>query len=154
MGAVAANAVKPVVIVAARGQSPTSAAWRRLWASPVARVGLAIVCVFVLLSVVPPLVHHYDPRTDSDLTGRLRAPMAGHPLGTDSLGRDVLVRVVHATRVSLGLGVSSVVVAAIIGSLVGLVAGYVGRRVDLVLMFCMDILLAFPGHSWPSPSSP
>jgi peptide/nickel transport system permease protein len=146
MGVVAANAaVKPVIIAAARGQSPTSAAWRRLWASPVARVGLAIVCVFLLLGVVPPLVHQYDARTDSDLTGRLRAPTSGHPFGTDSLGRDILVRVVHATRVSLGLGVSSVVVAAIVGSLIGLVAGYVGRRVDLVLMFCMDILLAFPG---------
>jgi peptide/nickel transport system permease protein len=145
MGAVAANAVEPVIIAEAPGQSPTGAAWRRLWASPVARVGLAIVCVFVLLSVVPPLAHQYDAKTDSDLTGRLRAPMSGHLFGTDSLGRDILVRVVHATRVSLGLGVSSVVVAAIVGSLIGLVAGYVGRRIDLVLMFCMDILLAFPG---------
>jgi peptide/nickel transport system permease protein len=145
MGAVVANAVDPVIILAARGQSPAGAAWRRLWASPVARVGLALVCVFLLLGMVPPLVHHYDARTDSDLAGRLKAPTSGHPFGTDSLGRDILVRVVHATRVSLGLGVSSVVVAAMMGSLLGLIAGYVGRRVDLVLMFCMDILLAFPG---------
>src|SRR5262245_44274647 len=145
MGSVAATAVEPVTIVAKQGQSPASAAWRRLWASPVARLGLGIVCLFFLLAVVPPLVHHYDPKTDSDLTGRLRPPTAVHPLGTDSLGRDILVRVVHATRVSLGLGVSSVVVAAIVGSLLGLVAGYAGHRVDLVIMFCMDILLAFPG---------
>jgi peptide/nickel transport system permease protein len=129
---------------APRGQSPAAAAWRRLLASPVARVGLVIVCVFVLMAVLTPLLHHYDARTDSDLGTRLRPPGGEHPLGTDSLGRDILVRVLHAARVSLGLGVSSVVVASVVGSLIGLVAGYAGRRVDLVLMFCMDIFLAFP----------
>jgi peptide/nickel transport system permease protein len=127
-----------------RGLSPAAAAWRRLLASPVARLGLVIVCGFLLISIVTPLVHHYDPRIDSDLGLRLRPPSGAHPFGTDSLGRDILVRVLHAARVSLGLGVSSVVVAAVVGSLIGLVAGYAGRQVDLVLMFCMDILLAFP----------
>jgi peptide/nickel transport system permease protein len=134
-----------VVVPAARGQSPAAAAWRRLLASPVARAGLVIVCVFVVVASVAPLVHHYDPKTDSNLGERLRSPSRGHPFGTDSLGRDILVRVIHAARVSLGLGISSVVVAAAIGSLLGLVAGYVGRTSDLVIMFCMDILLAFPG---------
>lgn len=127
-----------------RGQSPGAHAWRRLMASPVARMGLAAVCLFALVAVVAPLVHHYDPKTDSDLTLRLRPPGGAHPFGTDSLGRDVLVRVLHGTRVSLGLGVSAVAVASVIGSALGLVAGYAGRRVDLVLMFLMDILLAFP----------
>jgi peptide/nickel transport system permease protein len=104
-----------------------------------------IVCVFVLIAVLAPLVHHYDPRTDSNLGNRLQAPTAEHPFGTDSLGRDIVVRVMHAARVSLGLGISSVVVAATLGSLLGLVAGYLGRTWDLVIMFCMDILLAFPG---------
>ncbi len=143
--ATAATAVEPVAAQAALGQSPAAAAWRRLLSSPVARAGLAIVCVFALLAVVTPLVHHYDAKTDSNLGLRLKPPGREHPFGTDSLGRDVLVRVVHATRVSLGLGVSSVVVAAVVGSLLGLIAGYAGGRVDLLLMFCMDILLAFPG---------
>ncbi|MBI3457663.1 MAG: ABC transporter permease [Candidatus Rokubacteria bacterium] len=143
--ATAATAVEPVAAQAALGQSPAAAAWRRLLSSPVARAGLAIVCVFALLAVVTPLVHHYDAKTDSNLGLRLKPPAREHPFGTDSLGRDVLVRVVHATRVSLGLGVSSVVVAAVVGSLLGLIAGYAGGRVDLLLMFCMDILLAFPG---------
>jgi peptide/nickel transport system permease protein len=133
-----------IVVPAARGQSPAAAAWRRLLASPVARAGLGIVCAFVTVAALAPLVHRYEPRTDSNLALRLRPPGSEHPFGTDSLGRDILVRVVHAARVSLGLGVSSVVVAAVVGSLLGLVAGYAGRRVDLVLMFCMDILLAFP----------
>jgi peptide/nickel transport system permease protein len=139
-----AAAIEAVAIPAARGQSPAAAAWRRLLSSPVARAGLVIVCVFVLVAVLTPLLHHYDPRTDSSLGERLKPPSAAHPFGTDSLGRDNLVRVLHAARVSLGLGVSSVVVAAAAGSLLGLVAGYAGRRVDLLVMFCMDILLAFP----------
>ena len=104
-----------------------------------------IVCVFVLTAALAPFVHHYDPKTDSNLGERLKPPGGGHPFGTDSLGRDILVRVIHAARVSLGLGICSVVVAAAIGSLLGLLAGYVGRTSDLVIMFCMDILLAFPG---------
>ena len=144
--AVAATAVEPVVgQAAAQGQSPGAAAWRRLLGSPVARAGLGIVCAFALIAVVTPIVHHYDAKTDSDLGFRLKPPTGAHPLGTDSLGRDILVRVLHATRISLGLGVSSVALAAIVGSLLGLIAGYAGRRIDLVIMFCMDILLAFPG---------
>jgi peptide/nickel transport system permease protein len=127
-----------------RSQSPAAQAWRRLLASPVARGGLAVVCLFLLVAVITPLAHQYDPKTDSDLALRLKPPGGGHPLGTDSLGRDILVRVLHGTRVSLGLGVSAVAVASVIGSLLGLVAGYAGRRADLVLMFLMDILLAFP----------
>ena len=134
-----------VVAPATRGQSPAAAAWRRLLSSPVARAGLVIVCAFILVASLAPLVHHYDPKTDSSLGDRLKPPTGEHPFGTDSLGRDILVRVVHAARVSLGLGISSVVVAAAIGSLLGLLAGYAGRTWDLVIMFCMDILLAFPG---------
>ncbi len=143
--ATAVTAAQPLVVAATRGQSPAAAAWRRLWARPVARAGLFIVCCFFLMAVVTPVLHDYDAKTDSNLAERLRPPTPEHPLGTDSLGRDILVRVLHATRVSLGLGVSSVAVAAVTGSLLGLAAGYAGGRVDLVLMLCMDILLAFPG---------
>jgi len=142
---VSAAAAEPMAVREVSGQSPTSAAWRRLLSSPVARAGLVIVCAFVLVAVVTPLVHHYDADTDSNLGLRLKPPSSEHVFGTDSLGRDILVRVVHAARVSLGLGITSVVVAAALGSLLGLVAGYVGRTADLIIMFCMDILLAFPG---------
>ncbi|MBI4590789.1 MAG: ABC transporter permease [Candidatus Rokubacteria bacterium] len=140
-----AKAMQRVALPAARpGRSPAGAAWRRLLASPVARAGLGIVSAFVLIGVLTPALHHYEARTDADLTLRLKPPTGAHPFGTDTLGRDILVRVLHGTRVSLGLGVSSVAVAAVVGSLLGLLAGYAGRRADLVLMFCMDILLAFP----------
>src|SRR5262245_324786 len=148
MGSVTTAAVAgvdPIVVARTRSRSPAAAAWRRLVSSPVARAGLVIVCAFVLIAVVTPLVHRYEAKTDSDLSQRLRPPERAHFLGTDSLGRDVLVRVLHGTWISLGLGVSSVAVAALLGSIIGLAAGYFGRRTDLVLMFCMDILLAFPG---------
>ena len=124
--------------------SPAQAAWRRLRRSPVARAGLVIVAAVALTAAITPAVHHYEARTDADLTLRLKPPAWAHPFGTDTLGRDILVRVLHGARVSLGLGVSSVAVAAVLGSALGLVAGYVGRRVDLIVMFGMDILLAFP----------
>jgi peptide/nickel transport system permease protein len=142
---VSATAIEPIAVAAPSRQSPTAAAWRRLLSSPVARAGLVIVCVFVLVAILTPLVHDYDANTDSNLSLRLKSPTGEHPFGTDSLGRDILVRVLHAACVSLGLGISSVVVAATLGSLFGLAAGYVGRTSDLVIMFCMDILLAFPG---------
>ncbi len=139
-----ATLIGRATLPAARRQSLTGAAWRRLLRSPVARVGFAIVSAFVLIAVITPAVHDYDAKTDSNLALRLKPPTWAHPFGTDTLGRDILIRVLHATRVSLGLGVSSVAVAAAVGSLLGLLAGYLGRRVDLILMFCMDILLAFP----------
>jgi peptide/nickel transport system permease protein len=138
-------AVHGVEAVVGGGRSPAGAAWRRLVASPVARAGLLIVGAFVLIAVVTPTVHDYDAQTDANLLLRLKPPTAAHPFGTDTLGRDILVRVLHATRVSLGLAVCAVAIAAVVGSALGVLAGYFGRQVDLVLMFCMDILLAFPG---------
>jgi peptide/nickel transport system permease protein len=129
---------------AAPARSPAAAAWRRLVASPAARAGLVMVVVFVAIAVLTPVMHSYEARTDANLTARLKAPTTAHPFGTDSLGRDIMVRVLHATRVSLGLAISAVAVAALIGAGLGFVAGYVRGRLDLVVMFCMDIVLAFP----------
>jgi len=142
--ATVAGAVSGAVAAGDRGRTPTGEAWRRLVASPVARAGLVVVAAFVLIAVITPAVHDYDAKTDANLMARLTPPTAAHPFGTDTLGRDILVRLLHATRVSLGLAVSSVAIAAVVGSTLGFLAGYLRRQVDLVLMFCMDILLAFP----------
>jgi len=142
--ATVAGAVRVAVAAGDRGRTPTGEAWRRLVASPVARAGLVVVAAFVLIAVITPAVHDYDAKTDANLMARLTPPTAAHPFGTDTLGRDILVRLLHATRVSLGLAVSSVAIAAVVGSTLGFLAGYLRRQVDLVLMFCMDILLAFP----------
>ncbi len=127
-----------------RGRSPLDAACRRLLANRVARVGIAIILLFTLMAVLSPILVPYNPLVDADLLARLKPPSWQHPFGTDALGRDILVRILHGARVSLSLGVASVALAAVVGSILGLLAGYVGRRTDLCLMFCMDILLAFP----------
>lgn len=121
-----------------------SDAWRRLIATHAARVGMLILVVFALMAILPPVLLPYDPQIDSNLSMRLKAPSADHPFGTDSHGRDVLVRILHGARVSLGVGVGSVVLAVAIGTLLGLLSGFFGGKVDLVIMFVMDIVLAFP----------
>ena len=132
------------LVVTARGKSPLQAAVRRLLANQVARGGLAIIGGFILIAALSPLCFPYNPATDSDLLARLKPPSWSHPFGTDALGRDILMRILHGARVSLSLGIGSVVLAGLIGSCLGLLAGYMGRSTDLWLMFCMDILLAFP----------
>jgi len=127
-----------------KGRSPLQAALHRLLANRVARVGLVIIALFTVIASLSPVFLPYDPTTDADLLARLKPPSAQHPFGTDALGRDILMRIFHGARVSLSLGVGSVIMAALLGAVLGLLAGYVGRRVDLCIMFCMDILLAFP----------
>jgi peptide/nickel transport system permease protein len=130
--------------VGAGGRSPLQAAVHRLLANQVARGGLLITAGFILMAALAPLLLPYNPATDSDLLARLKPPTLSHLFGTDALGRDILMRILHGARVSLSLGVGSVILAALIGSCLGLLAGYAGRRTDLCIMFCMDILLAFP----------
>ncbi len=133
-----------IAAISPRGRSPLEAAWRRLLANPVARGGLVIVLAFAAMAALAPVFLPYNPQVDSDLLARLKPPSWSHPFGTDALGRDVLMRILHGSRVSLSLGVGSVFLAALIGSTLGLLAGYLGRRTDLGIMLCMDILLAFP----------
>jgi ABC-type dipeptide/oligopeptide/nickel transport system permease subunit len=80
----------------------------------------------------------------SDQTHTFLRPTWDHPLGTDQLGRDMLSRVIHGSRISLAVGVSSVLLALVVGVPLGMVAGYYGGRLDAVVMRAMDLILAFP----------
>jgi peptide/nickel transport system permease protein len=120
-------------------------AWRRLVSLNTARLGMVIVGALLLVAIVTPIVHNYNPKTDSSLRDRLQPPSREHLLGTDNLGRDVVVRLVHGARYSLGVGIISVSIALIIGGLLGMAAGFIGGKIGNVIMRCMDILLAFPG---------
>jgi len=120
-------------------------AWRRLISLNTARLGMAIIGILLLVAVLAPIVHDYNPKTDSNLRARLNPPSREHLLGADNLGRDVLVRLIHGARYSLGVGIISVGIALIIGGLLGMAAGFIGGKMGNIIMRCMDILLAFPG---------
>jgi peptide/nickel transport system permease protein len=91
-----------------------------------------------------PLVVGADPYA-TDLGARLAPPGAGHPLGQDTLGRDVLARVLHGARISLAVGLAAVLVSFAVGVTLGAAAGYLGGWVDEALARVIDVLLAFPG---------
>jgi peptide/nickel transport system permease protein len=115
----------------------------------VALLGLVIVAGSIVLAVVAPALAPSDP-VRNDLLERLVPPMwmeggsGRHPLGTDTLGRDVVSRLLYGARVSLVVGFSAVVVAGALGLLLGLVSGYYGGRLDDLLMRLGDVQLAFP----------
>jgi peptide/nickel transport system permease protein len=106
-------------------------------------IGAAIFLSFVVLGITAPVIAPADP-TAMNLSIALQPSSAEHPLGTDELGRDLLSRVLVGTRISLVLGVGATIVAGIIGTLVGLAAGYYGGRLGSLLMRITDLLLVFP----------
>ena len=106
--------------------------------------GLLILVVMMGLALLAPLLPLHDPDATSPADRLLRPLSEGHLLGTDALGRDILSRLVWGLRVSLAVGMSATLIAAFLGSLIGLVAGYAGGRTDNVLMRGIDMLMAFP----------
>ena len=109
-----------------------------------AAVGLVVLGLIVLAALAAPILPLADPNA-TEPASRL-APLfsEGHLLGTDALGRDMLSRLVWGTRVSLVVGFSASLIAALFGSAIGLVAGYAGGRTDQILMRFIDLMMAFP----------
>lgn len=122
----------------------TQEVWRRLKRNRAATVGGIIVLLFVVIAILAPLISPYPPN-EGDLTKRLNPPNREHLLGTDPLGRDLLSRVIYGARISLQIQVVAVCIAMVIGTLLGMVGGYYGGKLDHLIMRLMDILLAFPG---------
>src|SRR5437879_6044151 len=108
------------------------------------QAGLLMLGVMALVVAVATVSIKYDP-LQQNLNVALMSPSGAHFLGTDELGRDVLIRLVYGTRYTLFIGLAAVAVAAGIGIPVGAVSGYVGRVPDLLVQRLTDILLAFPG---------
>ena len=102
-----------------------------------------IFAVLIVLAIAGPAIAPYDPlATDAAL--KLQPPSLLHPFGTDGLGRDILSRVIVATRLDLGMAVSAVAVSFVVGTALGAVAGYWGGWLDAVLGRVMDTIMAFP----------
>jgi peptide/nickel transport system permease protein len=123
--------------------------WILLWRDRAATIGFALVLVWLGMALFGPFMMPADPNKQ-DLANVLLPPVwqkggvAAHPLGTDHLGRDILVRIVYGARTSLVVGVAAVLVAGVLGSLSGVIAAEWGGWVDSVIMRIADIQLAIP----------
>jgi len=118
--------------------------WALLLANRLATLGLILLVLVARAALAAPLLPLPDPDA-TDLLNRLLRPFSpGHWLGTDPLGRDMLSRLLWGTRVSLAMGVCATLLAALFGTLIGLVAGYAGGKTDSLLMRLIDMLMAFP----------
>ena len=144
---------------AERGSSLGRDVLKRLLRHPTGMVGLGIIVVFVLSAIFAPALRPGDPlrstlatrnipptlvmsRADLDARSLSRGD---YPLGTDAQGRDLYRRVLYGGRISLRVGLMAVLIAMSLGTVLGLVGGYWGGRVDMFVVWLVDILLAFPG---------
>jgi len=120
-----------------------TAFWRALRRNRLALVGGVVVVCLAALALLAPVIAPWDPYRP-DVKNILDAPSGTHPLGTDQLGRDVLSRMLYGARVSLAVGFVSVGIAALIGIVLGSLAGYHGGTVDAMVMRLVDLMLVFP----------
>lgn len=117
--------------------------WYRFRQNPLTIIGSAVLLIFIFLAIAAPLLTPYQP--DSiDLAQRLQPPSSEHWFGTDEVGRDIFTRVLYGARLSLGMGISVVVIAGLIGTVIGSMAGYIGGKFGQIIMRMMDMMLAFP----------
>lgn len=105
--------------------------------------GIFMIFLLSLTALFSPWITRYSP-TEQNLVDRLQSPSFKHWMGTDDLGRDVFSRIIFGTRISLMVGFAAVLISTFFGSIIGLIAGYSGKRTDSVLMRLVDILLCFP----------
>ncbi len=118
-------------------------AWRTFLRNRAAVVGLVMVIVIAAIAVAAPLLAPHDPLKQVTHK-RLEAPSGHYLLGRDDFGRDILSRIIYGTRISLLVGILSVLLGGTLGTVMGIVAGFKGGRVEAVIMRVVDILLAFP----------
>ncbi len=124
-------------------KKPGNVFFRLMKQNPFAMLGSVVILIVVLTSISVPYLPIQDPVV-VDLPNRLRPPNTEHPFGTDNYGRDVLSRVIWGGRISLLVGILSVALSSIVGVTLGLISGYYGKFVDVVIMRITDILLSFP----------
>lgn len=123
--------------------------WNHFKPNKGAVVGLALIIAFVVIAILAPLLAPYDPTLLQDNALRLppiwaEAGTWSYPLGTDDVGRDILSRLIHGARISMGIGFAVVILSLSMGLFLGIFAGYYGGKVDRLIMRFIDIVMAFP----------
>lgn len=120
--------------------------WKRLCRNKTAVFGLVIVALLTLMASLSPILIDYETQViKTNYSEALQAPSANHWFGTDEMGRDILLRVMYGSTVSLSIGVVTVAVSLTVGLILGAAAGYFGGKTDMIIMRIMDIFLAIPG---------
>lgn len=122
---------------------PWKEAWLSFCKNRLALIGLGIVIFFIIIAIIAPWIAPYSFK-DQNLANRLLAPSSEHWFGTDDFGRDIFSRIVYGARISLWVGFFSVLGSVIVGTMLGIIAGYYGRWVDAIISRVFDIMLAFP----------
>ncbi|MBW2091920.1 MAG: ABC transporter permease [Deltaproteobacteria bacterium] len=117
---------------------------RALLKHKLSRVGLVIIALLFFIAIFAPLLAPYDPN-EQDLYSVLQGPSKKHWLGTDNVGRDLLSRVIYGARLSMTVGVVATAFSAVIGVIVGLIAGYRGGWIDQIIMRITDTFMLIPG---------
>ncbi|HLU37342.1 MAG TPA: ABC transporter permease [Thermomicrobiales bacterium] len=143
--------VQPAVDTAGKNQEPIGPkvvsqrqrSWRAFKRNKPALFGAVLIFLIVLVAIFAPLIAPDDPLTQST-RNRLQGLGGDNLLGTDPYGRDVLSRIIYGTRVALRVGVLSVALGAVIGTIIGVSAAYFGGIIDTLLMRLVDVLLSFP----------
>mgnify|MGYP005828397559 CR=1 FL=1 len=131
-------------------KSPLKKVWRFIKKNPVGFIGLILVALSVSCALFAPFITPFDP-SKASLSSRLAPPSWADPtgesaffLGADQVGRDLLSRIIYGARISLMVGIFGVLIAMVIGTILGLISGYFGKWLDDIIMRVADIQLAFP----------
>lgn len=117
--------------------------WQAFWGNPLAKIGIVGIILLLLFTFVGPIVYPASVNTPH-LLYTVQGPSARFPLGTDSLGRNVLARMMTGGQLSLEVGFSAALVSVIIGTIYGLISGLAGGWVDIIMMRLVDILISLP----------
>ncbi|WP_216831594.1 nickel transporter permease [Alkalihalobacterium elongatum] len=123
--------------------SPWRDAMRQLFKNKSAVIGMIIIVFFIIIALIAPLISGFA-FDETNPQNRLQSPSAEHWFGTDDLGRDIFSRIAHGARISLWVGFFAVSGALVVGTTLGIIAGYYGRWVDMLISRIFDIMLAFP----------
>lgn len=127
-------------------RSLTQEVWRNYKKSPSAMIGLIIIAVIVVVAVIAQFAFNYEVDiVQQDILNRFQPPLSpGHLLGTDQYGRDELVRVLYGTKYSLAVGIVSVAISCLLGSSLGLIAGYYGGAVENIILRVCEVFMGIP----------
>jgi len=128
-----------------RKKSQVKEIWRRMRKNRAAMIGLAIFTCIVLVAIFADLIVPYEFGITNVAADRLQPPSKEHWFGTDGYGRDIFARVVHGSRVSLLIGLSTSIFSLVFGGFIGAAAGYYGGKVDAIIMRVCDVVMCIPG---------